>query len=118
MFFEKTEEIIPYIKANPELYILVAHTPEISDLLIQNMIRDYKGTETKFLSLRTISISPYYTNKMFFKKLLTALINTGRPIMLHDILNDKIYNIGIKLGFTPFTDIKYEHEIRCLVLNQ
>lgn len=95
------EDIIKSIADNPDLTNLVAKTNEMPVLVIQKLVRD----DIEYLALRNIEVYYKYQRKGILKRIVSAMEQTNRNILIDHILNPILFNYFHTVGYEPFSYI-------------
>lgn len=116
MFARTTEEVFENITRDTT--ILVAETDVFDKLLIQDLVREVNGREIRFMALRNIVVKEKERNKGYFKKVVQTMLDTGRPVLLDDIINNNVYSMVKGLGFKNYAYTKRGKRCHCLYFLQ
>lgn len=99
-----------------DFFMVVKDATPISKMMVQRLIRDVDKVETSFLSIRDIRIEEDAQQKGIFTHLLSILESKNIPIMIDDIINDKLDSFLMKRGYHPLTYQKNASKIRARYL--
>lgn len=109
MFCNSIEKIINSL--GPDTSILVAETPEIKTLLIQDLMIN----GINYLALRNIEIHPDFQNMGIFSVILKKLVSIpGRNVLVEDILNPFIWKKCVDMGFEKMFRDKNGDNLLCM----
>lgn len=95
-----------------DFFMLVKEASPIQKMLVQRLNREIDDVELSFLSIRDIAIEEYSQKQGIFSSFLTILEDKGIPIMIDDIINDKLDTFLMKRGYKSFYYKKYDDRIR------
>lgn len=99
-----------------DFFMVVKDATPISKMMVQRLIRDIDRVERSFLSIRDIRIEEDSQQKGIFTHLLSILESKGIPLMIDDIINDKLDNFLMKRGYRQLTYQKNASKIRARYL--
>jgi len=99
-----------------DFFMVVKDATPISKMMVQRLNRDIDRVELSFLSIRDIRIDEDVQQKGIFTNLLSILESKGIPIMIDDIINDKLDDFLMKRGYRPLTYQKNSSKIRARYL--
>lgn len=76
-------------------------------LLVQTLVRTINGNSIKFIGVRVVELKPEYKSNGEFTKFIDLLIGLKHPILIHDIVNDRLIEFFYERKFGLNTETKY-----------
>lgn len=100
-----------------DFFMIVKDAGPVEKMMVQRLKRVVNGVEQSFLSIRDIKIEESSQQKGIFSNFLSILESKGIPVMIDDIINDKLDEFLMKRGYHSFYYTKYENKIRARYFN-
>lgn len=100
-----------------EFFMIVKDATPVEKMMVQRLNRVINNVEQSFLSIRDIKIEESLQQKGVFSNFLNILENKGIPVMIDDIINDKLDDFLMRRGYHSFYYTKYENKIRSRYVN-
>lgn len=85
-------------------------------MMVQRLKRVVNNVDTSFLSIRDIRIEKSFQQKGIFSSFLSILEKKSIPVMIDDIVNDKLDDFLMKRGYESFFYEKYGEKVRARYL--
>lgn len=95
-----------------EFFMVAKNAYPIEKLFIQRLNRMVNGKEIAFLSVRDIVIAKDSQQSGIFTALLSTLEKQNIPIMINDVVNDKLDNFLMKRGYIAYAHEKNDSKTR------
>lgn len=99
-----------------DFFMIVKDASPVEKMMVQRLKRVVNNVEQSFLSIRDIKIEESSQQRNFLK-FLSILESKGIPVMIDDIINDKLDEFLMKRGYHSFYYAKYENKIRARYVN-
>lgn len=99
-----------------DFFMIVKEASPIKQMMVQRLKRVVDNVEQSFLSIRDIRIETASQQKGIFSNFLTILEQKNIPIMIDDIVNDKLDAFLMKRGYHAFVYEKYGEKVRARYL--
>lgn len=99
-----------------EFFMIVKEASPIEKMMVQRLKRVVNNVETSFLSIRDIRIEDASQQKGIFSSFLSILEKKGIPVMIDDIVNDKLDDFLMRRGYHAFFYEKYGEKVRARYL--
>ncbi len=117
MYITNFDDVITEIESinnsNYEDFFMVAvNAFPVEKIFIQQLIREINGEKKIFLSIRDVKIQDTKQKQKVFSKILDSLESKNIPIMIDDIINDKLDAHLMKRGYLPLIYKKNNSSIR------
>ncbi len=117
MYITNFDDVITQIESinnsNYEDFFMVAvNAFPVEKIFIQQLIREINGEKKIFLSIRDVKIQDTKQKQKVFSKILDSLESKNIPIMIDDIINDKLDAHLMKRGYLPLIYKKNNSSIR------
>lgn len=100
-----------------DFFMIVKDASPVEKMMVQRLKRVVNNVEQSFLSIRDIKIEESSQQKGIFSNFLSILESKGIPVMIDDIINDKLDEFLMKRGYHSFYYAKYENKIRARYFN-
>lgn len=95
-----------------DFFMIVKEASPIEKMMVQRLKRVVNNVETSFLSIRDIRIEESSQQKGIFSRFLSILEDKGIPVMIDDIVNDKLDDFLMRRGYHAFIYEKYGEKVR------
>ena len=99
-----------------DFFMIVKEASPIEKMMVQRLKRVVNNVETSFLSIRDIRIEEASQQKGIFSNFLNILEQKGIPVMIDDIVNDKLDDFLMRRGYHAFIYEKYGEKVRARYL--
>jgi hypothetical protein len=99
-----------------DFFMIVKEASPIEKMMVQRLKRVVNNVETSFLSIRDIRIEEASQQKGIFSSFLSILEKKGIPVMIDDIVNNKLDDFLMRRGYHAFTYEKYGEKVRARYL--
>jgi hypothetical protein len=99
-----------------DFFMIVKEASPIEKMMVQRLKRVVNNVETSFLSIRDIRIEESSQQKGIFSNFLSILEQKGIPVMIDDIVNNKLDDFLMRRGYHAFTYEKYGEKVRARYL--
>jgi hypothetical protein len=99
-----------------DFFMIVKEASSIEKMMVQRLKRVVNNVETSFLSIRDIRIEESSQQKGIFSNFLSILEQKGIPVMIDDIVNNKLDDFLMRRGYHAFTYEKYGEKVRARYL--
>lgn len=97
-------------------FMIVQEASPIEKMMVQRLKRVVNNVDTSFLSIRDIRIEKSFQKKGIFSSFLSILEKKSIPVMIDDIVNDKLDDFLMKRGYESFFYEKYGEKVRARYL--
>lgn len=117
MYLTAYEDVVSALETVDQLnysdfFMVAKNAYPIEKLFIQRLNRMVNGKEIAFLSVRDIVIAKDSQQSGIFTTLLSTLEKQNIPIMINDIVNDKLDNFLMKRGYVAYAHEKNDSKTR------
>lgn len=117
MYLTAYEDVVSALETVDQLnysdfFMVVKNAYPIEKLFIQRLNRMVNGKEIAFLSVRDIVIAKDSQQSGVFTNLLSTLEKQNIPIMVNDIVNDKLDDFLMKRGYIAYSHQKNDSKTR------
>lgn len=106
--YEEVKQALNEINAEnyTDFLLLAVDAGPIQKIFIQRLTREINGKAVDFLSIRDVIINPDERGKQIFSNILDMLEKKQIPIMIDDIINDKLDSHLMKNGYISYNHLK------------
>lgn len=106
--YEEVKQALNEINAEnyTDFLLLAVDAGPIQKIFIQRLTREINGKPVDFLSIRDVIINPDERGKQIFSNILDMLEKKQIPIMIDDIINDKLDSHLMKNGYISYNHLK------------
>lgn len=99
-----------------DFFMIVKEASPIEKMMVQRLKRVVNDREISFLSIRDIKIEDAFQKQGIFSNFLSILEQKNIPVMIDDIVNDKLDDFLMRRGYHYFTYEKYGDKVRARYL--
>lgn len=109
--FSKIKQDLEKEKTITSLYIAKdSKDSMLEELLVQPMYRSINNKEIKFLGIRNIIIKKEFRGEKLFTQFVNQIETLKIPILIHDIINQKLMSYFANKGYETLKERKYYQE--------